>query len=94
LHLDAGARDAVSAGKSLLPAGVTGVDGRFQRGEAVRLCGPDGAEIAVGLANYDDHEARTIAGLRSGAVEAALGYRRGAALVHADDIVLNARSTQ
>lgn len=93
LHLDAGARDAVLSGKSLLPAGVTAVAGRFRRGEAVRLCGPDGEEIAVGLAAYDDHEARAVAGLRTDAVEAALGYRRGAALVHAGDIVLNARSS-
>ncbi|MEQ8404746.1 MAG: glutamate 5-kinase [Oceanicaulis sp.] len=89
LILDAGAQAAVRSGKSLLPAGVVRVDGRFRRGEAVRLCGPDGAAFAAGLAGYDDHEARAIAGLQTAKVEAALGYRRGAALVHAGDIVLD-----
>lgn len=88
LVLDAGAQAAVLAGKSLLPAGVMAVEGRFRRGEAVALAGPDGTVFALGLAGYDDHEARAIAGLQTGAVEAALGYRRGAALVHAGDIVL------
>lgn len=89
LVLDEGARAAVLAGKSLLPAGVTQVEGRFRRGEAVVLAGPDGVRFAVGLAGYDDHEARAVAGLRTDALEGALGYRRGAALVHAGDIVLD-----
>lgn len=89
LHLDAGARRAVAAGRSLLPAGVTRVEGAFRRGDTVRLAGPEGRGFATGIAGYDGEEARRIAGLASGAVEAALGYRRGAALVHAGDIVLD-----
>ncbi|MFP4519534.1 MAG: glutamate 5-kinase [Oceanicaulis sp.] len=89
LILDSGAREAVRAGKSLLPAGVVRVEGRFRRGEAVLLAGPDGLRFAVGLAGYDDHEVRAVAGLKTAAVELALGYRRGAALVHAGDIVLD-----
>lgn len=89
LHVDAGAAAAVRGGKSLLSAGVTGVSGRFSRGETVRLLSPDGAEVARGACGYDDAEARAIAGLKSGDIEAALGYRRGAALVHAGDIVLS-----
>ncbi|MGJ3230663.1 MAG: glutamate 5-kinase [Oceanicaulis sp.] len=89
LVLDDGARRAVLSGKSLLPAGVVGVEGRFRRGEAVALAGPDGAVFAIGLAGYDDHEARAVAGLKTADIEARLGYRRGAALVHAADIVLD-----
>ncbi|WP_408628248.1 glutamate 5-kinase [Alkalicaulis satelles] len=89
LHLDAGAQRAVTAGRSLLPAGVAKVEGRFARGEAVRLIGPEGEAFATGIAGYDSEEARRIAGLRTGNAEAALGYRRGAALVHAGDIVLD-----
>jgi len=88
LVVDAGAVTALKAGKSLLPAGVTGVRGKFEKGDAVRILGPDGAEIARGLARYDAEDARTIMGLRSAAIEAALGYAAGAALVHADDLVL------
>ncbi|MEQ8433003.1 MAG: glutamate 5-kinase [Oceanicaulis sp.] len=89
LILDAGAHAAVLTGKSLLPAGVTAVEGRFRRGEAVVLAGPDGRAFAAGIAGYDDHEARAIAGRRTAEIEAALGYRRGAALVHAGDVVLD-----
>ncbi|MCR9130435.1 MAG: glutamate 5-kinase [Alphaproteobacteria bacterium] len=89
LHLDAGAAAAVKSGKSLLPAGVTAVSGRFARGETVRLLGPDGEEIARGAAGYDDAEARTLIGLNTADIETALGYRRGAGLVHAGDIVMS-----
>lgn len=88
LSLDAGAVAAVRSGKSLLAAGATRIDGAFQRGDAVRLLGPDGEEFARGLAGYDAAEARLILGKRSEDIEATLGYRRGAALVHAGDIVL------
>ena len=88
LHLDAGAAEAVRAGKNLLPAGVARVEGRFDRGEAVRLIAPDGRLVGLGVAAYDDAEARRIAGLRTADAEAALGYRRGVALVHASDLVL------
>jgi glutamate 5-kinase len=92
LHIDAGAAAAVRSGKSLLPAGVTAVTGRFARGETVRLLGPDGQEIARGAAGYDDAEARTLIGLKTADIEAALGYRRGAGLVHAADIVTSEKT--
>ena len=89
LHIDTGAKQAVLSGKSLLPAGVTKVEGRFQRGETVRLVDPDGQAFALGLAAYDDLEARAIAGLRSSEIEPRLGYRRGAGLVHAEDLIVD-----
>jgi len=88
LVVDDGAAAALRAGKSLLPAGVTDVRGAFEKGDAVRILGASGTEIARGLARYDAGDARKIKGLKSGAIEAALGYALGAALVHADDLVV------
>jgi glutamate 5-kinase len=88
LVVDAGAAAALGSGKSLLPAGVTEVRGQFEKGDAVRIAGPDGAEIARGIARYDADDARKIKGLKSSAIADALGYAAGAALVHADDLVV------
>lgn len=88
LVVDDGAVGALKSGKSLLPAGCIDVRGRFEKGDAVRILGPEGEEIARGLARYDAEDARKIKGLKSGQIEAALGYAAGAALVHADDLVL------
>jgi glutamate 5-kinase len=88
LVVDAGAAAALRAGKSLLPAGVTAVRGAFEKGDAVRILAADGVEIGRGLARYDAAEAARIQGLRSGAIPQVLGYAAGAALVHADDLVL------
>jgi glutamate 5-kinase len=88
LQVDAGAIQALGSGKSLLPAGVRGVIGEFGRGDTVAIVGPDGAEIARGLASYDAGEARQIAGKKSAEIEAILGYPGRAAMVHRDDMVL------
>lgn len=89
LVVDDGARAALRGGKSLLPAGVTDVQGAFEKGDAVRILSASGAEIARGLVRYDADEARLIKGLRSDAIADTLGYAGGAALVHADDLVLS-----
>lgn len=88
LVVDAGAAAALRAGKSLLPAGITEVRGDFEKGDAVRIVDATGAEIARGLARYDAADAAKIKGLKSAAIEGALGYAAGAALVHADDLVV------
>ncbi len=87
IAVDAGAANALRRGKSLLPAGVTAVEGNFRRGDAVRIVGPDGAEIAIGLIAYDAEAARRIAGRQSGEIEALLGYKGRDVLVHRDDMV-------
>lgn len=87
LHLDEGATRAVLSGHSLLPAGITRVVGRFSRGRAIRLVDHTGTAFATALPAYDSHECRIIAGKQSAEIEAALGYKRGAALVHATDVV-------
>ena len=91
LMVDAGAAEALRRGKSLLPAGVRGVEGRFEKGDAVLIRGPDGQEVGRGLCRYDAGEAGRIAGLRSNAIESVLGYTSGPTVVHADDLALVGR---
>lgn len=86
--LDAGAVAALGRGKSLLPAGITAVSGKFERGDAVSLIGPDGAGIGSGLARYSAVEAALIKGHQSAEIEALLGYPGRAALIHRDDMAL------
>ncbi|MGZ3399212.1 MAG: glutamate 5-kinase [Caulobacteraceae bacterium] len=89
--VDAGAVTALKAGKSLLPAGVRKVDGRFGKGDAVLVLDPAGREVGRGLSRYDAAEAEKIMGLRSDAIEGVLGYTEGPTLIHADDLALTAR---
>ncbi|MCA1974174.1 MAG: glutamate 5-kinase, partial [Caenispirillum sp.] len=88
LILDAGAVKALAAGKSLLPVGVTAVEGEFGRGAAVACRAPDGREVARGLVNYSSAEARRIARRPSSEIEALLGYLDEPELIHRDNMVL------
>lgn len=88
LILDEGAVKALKGGKSLLPAGVTAVEGSFQRGDSVTLLTPAGQEVARGLAAYSAADAGRIIGHKSGEIEARLGYRGREELIHRDDLVL------
>lgn len=85
--VDEGAARALRAGKSLLAAGATAIEGRFGKGDAVSVRQQGGEEIARGLARYDASDAERIFGLRSDAIEAVLGYTSGP-LIHADDLAL------
>lgn len=91
LTLDAGAVAALTAGKSLLPAGVTALSGAFEKGDCVRLIDPDGRSVGVGLAAYAADEAARIRGRRSEEIETLLGYRGASVLIHRDDMVLDDR---
>ena len=75
-------------GKSLLPIGVVEVQGEFQRGDVIAVRGPDGAEVARGLANYASSEARLIARKPSSQIDALLGYSNEPELVHRTNLVL------
>ena len=88
LHLDAGALKALKGGKSLLPAGVKKIEGRFERGDAVCVIDPDGREVARGLIAYHVDEAQRIAGHKTGEIEEILGYRGRDEMIHRDDLVL------
>jgi glutamate 5-kinase len=88
LVIDDGAVRALLEGKSLLPAGIRQVDGRFERGDAVVVKNRDGREIARGLAAYSAEDAERIAGKRSLEIEAILGYRGRDEMIHRDDLTL------
>jgi len=88
LHVDAGAAQALRSGKSLLPAGVTRVEGRFDRGDAVIVRDVDGVELARGLSAYSSEDACRVCGRRSQELEAILGYRGRDEMIHRDDLVL------
>jgi glutamate 5-kinase len=89
LNLDAGAvRALVRDGKSLLPIGVVGVEGTFERGEIVGCFDPAGREIARGLVNYSAQESARILGKASSEIQAILGYVDEPELIHRDNLVL------
>ena len=88
IAVDEGAARALAAGRSLLPAGVSGVEGDFGRGDPVVIRGPEGVDLGHGLVRYDAAEARAVAGKRSADIESVLGYPGRAALVHRDDMAI------
>ncbi|MFH0958393.1 MAG: glutamate 5-kinase [Pseudomonadota bacterium] len=89
LHVDNGAVRAIKAsGKSLLPIGVTRIEGEFEDGSAVSVMGPEGMELAVGLSNYSSDELRKIIGRQTPEIDWILGYRRNDEAVHADNLVV------
>jgi glutamate 5-kinase len=88
LVVDAGAERALRAGKSLLPAGVTALRGRFDRGDTVSIVGTDGREIARGIVAYSDDEAARILGRRTSEIAALLGFAGRDELIHRDDLVM------
>ncbi|MFQ5985034.1 MAG: glutamate 5-kinase, partial [Alphaproteobacteria bacterium] len=88
ITVDEGALKALTAGKSLLPAGVIAVSGDFGRGDAVVVLGPDGNEVARGLTAYSASDGRQIAGHKSREIEMLLGYRGRDEMIHRDDLVL------
>jgi glutamate 5-kinase len=87
--VDQGAADALASGKSLLPAGVTRVEGSFQRGDAVAIKSGEGTEIGRGLAAYDHTEARSMIGRKSSELVEILGYLGRPELIHRDDMALH-----
>jgi len=78
-------------GKSLLPIGMTGVEGDFSRGDVIAVRDALGAEIARGLANYSSSEARLICRKPSSEYEKLLGYTAGPEMLHRDNLVLTPR---
>ncbi|MEL6827649.1 MAG: glutamate 5-kinase [Pseudomonadota bacterium] len=86
--IDDGARSALLEGASLLPVGVTRIEGQFLRGAAVAIKDHTGKTIAKGITAYSSEDAGRIAGLQSDRIEQELGYRGRPALVHRNDLVL------
>ncbi len=88
IHIDAGALEALCAGRSLLPAGITGTLGRFEAGDTVSVLSADGVEVARGIAAYSEADAARIMGRRSSEIEALLGFRGRDEMIHRDDMVI------
>ncbi|MEQ1581309.1 MAG: glutamate 5-kinase [Steroidobacteraceae bacterium] len=88
LHVDEGAAAALKRGKSLLPAGVTRVKGKFERGDALLVRDAEGNEIARGLSAYSSDEAAQLCGRKSNEIEGLLGYRGRDEMIHRDDLVV------
>jgi len=89
VEIDAGAEKALLSGRSLLPAGVTRVEGAFERGDAVVIRAADGRELGRGLIAYARDDAARIIGRKSGDIAAILGHAGRSELVHRDDMVLS-----
>jgi glutamate 5-kinase len=88
ISIDAGAQRALLEGRSLLPAGVTGARGRFDRGDTVSVLAADGTEIARGIVAYSDADAARIMGRKSSEIAEILGFRGRDEMIHRDDLVL------
>jgi len=89
LLVDEGASQVLAQhGRSLLPSGIVRVEGVFERGDSVRVCGPDGSEFARGIVAYSSGEIERILGRRSGEIEQILGYRYGDEIIHRDNLVV------
>lgn len=90
LTIDDGAVHALHHGRSLLPAGVTTIEGQFERGDAVSVLDLRGHEIARGLSAYSNTDADLIKGHNSSEIEALLGFSGRAEMIHRDDLVVKA----
>ncbi len=88
ITVDDGAAAALKGGKSLLPAGVTALEGHFGRGDAVLIKDTAGRELGKGLIAYSSEDAARIRGHKSQDIEKILGFKGRSALIHRDDLVL------
>ncbi|MBN9080278.1 MAG: glutamate 5-kinase [Rhizobiales bacterium 62-17] len=88
VHVDAGAARALKRGSSLLPAGVTRIEGAFARGDCVVIRDAQGAELGRGLIAYDAAEAGQLVGRNSKDIESVLGAPGRAEMIHRDDMAL------
>ena len=89
LVVDDGASRALrEQSRSLLPAGIREVNGRFVRGDVVEVRSESGSRLAYGIANYDSSEMRKIAGERSDRIMELLGRHNGDEAVHRNNMVV------
>ncbi len=89
LNIDDGAVRALKNGRSLLPAGVSGVSGRFERGDLVTIISGDNRDLGRGLSAYSSADTLRIAGHKTSEIEEILGYRGRNEVIHRDDLVLD-----
>jgi glutamate 5-kinase len=89
IYLDEGAVKALTTqGKSLLPSGITKIDGNFDVGDAVSCVSKEGKKIAKGLTNYSSKDLKLIKGKRTSEIEGLLGYKYSDEAIHRDNLVV------
>ncbi len=89
IFLDDGAVNALTArGKSLLPSGITKIEGHFDVGDYVRCMSKEGKKIAKGLTNYSSKDLKQIKGKKTSEIEKALGYKYSDEVIHRDNLAL------
>jgi glutamate 5-kinase len=89
LIIDDGAKKAIlEKGKSLLPSGITSVEGEFVPGDPVVCVDQAGANLAKGLVNFDASDVRKIMGLKTIQISAALGHKDYDEVIHRDNLVI------
>ena len=89
VHVDDGAREALIRGNSLLPIGVTRIEGEFKRGDIIKIYDQQGVEIGTGISAYSAREATEVMGQKSEDIEAILGYSGRKSLMHRNDMALS-----
>jgi glutamate 5-kinase len=89
LRVDAGAaQKLLKGGASLLPVGITSVEGSFVRGETLAVLSPEGKKIAHGLTSYNSDDLTQLCGVKSAQITEILGYTYGDAVIHRNNLVL------
>ena len=88
IQIDDGAVKAIRKNKSLLPAGITKINGKFNRGDAIKILDKHKKNIAIGLTSYDNYNALKIIGKKSDQIKKILGYTGRDEFIHKDDLVL------
>ncbi len=89
IMVDAGAVRALCQKKSsLLPSGITRIEGSFTRGDSVSICGPDGDKFARGISRYSSEDLDRIKGCQSHEITHHLGYVYGSVIIHRNDLIL------
>ena len=89
LFVDSGAVFALrEQNKSLLPAGITDVDGEFDRGDIISIISPQSEKVGCGITNYSSRDIAAIKGAHSERIAGLLGYEYGAEVVHRDNLVV------
>ncbi len=85
--IDEGARNAILKNKSLLPAGILDIQGRFKRGDVISILGKSGSKIALGISSYDYNDAKKIIGKNTKEISKILGFEGQDEVVHKDNLV-------
>ena len=87
ITVDEGALKAIKNNKSLLPAGITDVGGKFSRGDIITILSSKRKKIAIGIAAYDIADTKKIIGIKSKEIKNILGYEGRDEIIHKDDLV-------